>query len=55
MEEQQLQFEKVEKISQDEDFTVLSKKLLSDEEIQYITSELVFKFDAIYKKLGRDA
>ena len=41
MEEQQVQFEKVEKISQDEDFAALNKNLLSDQEIRYIMSELV--------------
>ena len=54
MGEHQLLFEKVEKITQDEDFAALTKKLLSDDEIHKIMLELGLKLEAIYRKL-RDA
>ena len=55
MEEQHLLLEKFEKIYNDEDFAAISKKLSLDDEIRKIMLELVFKFEAIYKKLWGDA
>ena len=55
MEEQQvLMFEKIVKISEDEDLKALIKKLFSDKDTRWIMLELGLRLEAICEKL-RDA
>ena len=49
-----LMFEKIVKISEDEDFKALKEKLSSDKGIRWYMLELGFRLEAICKKL-RDA